>query len=150
MSTLKNLTKKQAPRITRELKLGKFHPDFEGDVMQVWVNLPISMKDKYAAIQVKVREMGRAFSPYGEVLKQTNDPEEIERINAEIEKLNEEMRAVNDEVFAWYAAVWGDTAEQVREFSEYCHDNGLEKLWEFVKGETWTLIVMYLEGFEKN
>ena len=150
MSTLKNLIGKKVPRITRELKLGKFDESFEGDVMQVWVNVPPAVKKEYAVIQKRVRELRRMMEPYLNALDSTSDEEEKAKINTQIEELNVEIRAVNDEVFAWYGKVWGQPAEDVREFSKHCLDNGLAPLWQFVKDETWTLITMYLEGFEKN
>lgn len=150
MSTLDRIRKIDVPRITRTLDLGRFHDAYKGMAFEVWVNPPKKLEDEYVVLQQKTREKEKAFRQYLKVLDRTDEVSEIEKINGDIELLNEEIYRLNDAVFSWYAEVWGEDPEKVREFSKSCQENGLSGLWKWVQTETWTLITMHLKGFEKN
>jgi len=137
-------------KITRPMNLGSYHQAYKAITFEVWVNLPRAVRETYADLQRKNRELENVFRMQIKALGSTSDEAEHERLNGEIEALNKDMITLNDEVYAWYAQVWGESPEKVREFAKTLLDQEMIGLWKWMQTETWALITMHLEGLEKN
>lgn len=149
MSQLGKIREIGYQKITRKMDLGEFNPIYKGIAFDVWVNIQRADREEYAKLQEQTREASRAFQQYIKAASRVDDAEK-KNIDAEIEKLNAEMRAINDRVYAWYAKVWGEEAEKVREFAKEMVESEMGSVWKWMTERTWALITMHLEGLEKN
>jgi len=124
-----DLNKILAEKIVEPLDLGEYHAQFAGQVMQVWVNPPIAVRQRYAAIRRQIEGIweeikeelkakkklaaersqerealsGRLLKEQAEWLSQiwSQGPEDTRMTAEEVERLRSESQETNPRLFSW-------------------------------------------------
>ena len=134
--------------LVRPIRLSEYAPEYEDQVIWVWVNLPRSLRVAHAEIVgdfEAVVEERKALAGSGEVTD--------EAVDEHAEKLDDLGRRL----YGWFADVWSKhedsethwTADDVDEMVEACLDAD-PRLWSWIQDEHWRLVNEHREGVKKK
>ena len=99
------------PRITREIDLGDYQPEFAGQVLIVWVNPPLGKLSEYDVL---------ADTVHSTIAKLSEAEEE------QVKALSETLVKTNQEVYSW----WSDLLSQDKEPDTHFSADDMKELAE--------------------
>jgi hypothetical protein len=127
------------PKVTRELRLSGYAPEYDVAVVDVWVTPPRKTMHELYEIQRGVAEL-------------------VANTDGLTDKLvGEQYTALSGRTFAWLAEIWSQgadparhfTVEQVGQLSDHLADTD-PKCWAWLVQSTISLIESHREGNRKN
>lgn len=126
------IVKRTKPLYLRELD------EAYGDIhLDVWVNAPRGIMAQYDDIYAEMQAIEKERA---KLLKEMDE--------AKAKALAQRVDVLNAQTFAFYAELWGQDTEEVRQFYEQTLDD--PAIWGFVTSKTWELIAEYREYRKKG
>lgn len=127
------------PKVTRELHLSDYAPEYGEAVIDIWVTPPRKMLYEFYDIRQSVGLL-------------VTDSESLSD-----EQRGEQYNVLNERTFAWLSEIWSQgadvsrhfTVEQAKQLCEHLSDTD-PKCWIWIVQETVGLIESYREGTRKN
>lgn len=141
----------EIPKVVRPLDLSEYAPEYDGAVIQVWVNPPRAKREEFQQTRMELLRISDEIQELAKDAQDHNAPEYLAKIKA----AGERITALNQGVYAWHAEMWsqgdgdGWTAEQVAEFADHALDND-PQLWQFALVRTAEMIWEYRSGRQKK
>ena len=113
------------PRITREIDLGDYQPEFAGQVLIVWVNPPLGKLSEYDVL---------ADTVHSTIAKLSEAEEE------QVKALSETLVKTNQEVYSWWSDLLSQdedidthfSADEVKQLAEASLESD-PALWTFIQ-----------------
>lgn len=139
------------PKVIRPLDLAEYAPEYDGAVIQVWVNPPRSMREQFQEIRLGLMRTADEIQQLAAEAEDRNAPEYLEKIKA----AGERMSAANRALYEWHSEIWSQstaddwTPEQVEELSDHALEND-PQLWQYVLTRTAEMIQEYRGGRQKK
>ena len=133
------------PKIIRPLEMSAYAEEMEGLALQVWVNPPRKVKDKYSDLQVEIVGLKIELD---KMLAQKKAPAQ-NRVDA----LDKKITANNTAVFEWYANILSqasdpDTHVDAEELKTMADED--PAIYTFITTGAWELITVHVENIRKN
>jgi len=130
------------PKITREIDLGDYQPEFAGQVLMVWVNPPLSKLAKYDVLADTVHS---TIDKLGEAKE------------AQVKALADKLEKANQNVYSWWADILSQDEEPDTYFSaddvQALAEASLESdpgLWAFIQTACMKSIAEYRSTRKKG
>jgi hypothetical protein len=148
----------KAARIVRPLDFSEYAEEYEGQSMQIWVNLNQEMLNKRADLALEITDLAEQFEKLTiQGAKFHDNPEmkaRLDEVKDKTEKCIKAMEAANNRTYGFYAEVWSQgedkfTAEQVRAFAEEVAKAD-EAFWIWLTRRTNQMIDEHRENVLKN
>lgn len=149
-------------KIVRPIHLADYAPEYEGQVIYVWVNPPRQLRLDYWGVS---QEFSRADEERTALLAETAKAIEEETLTpdqqaAAAEQLEGFGRSLNDlamQLFGIMAEMWSQnedaethwTAQDINELVEAC-TNQDARLWSWIQEQHWRLIEDHRTGVKKK
>ena len=145
-------------RVTRELDLGEYQPEYAGQSLTVWVNPPVRVRNEMYGLLNNWRKAIAAAMLVENPLRYHQEykiplPEDGDQIKKgtpeEIEAAQEAAREARAKYWAWFAQVWeGDSEEDVLALAEKLSEQE-PGLWDYLRTKTIKMIGEYADARKK-
>ena len=119
------------PKITRELKLAEYAPEYGEASIKVWVNPPMSLRQAYAENQAAATGYSGQFAVLMQRIaamaeqKNPEDRAQIEEFETEVAGINGGIQECNQEAVRLLSQLWSQSPNADEHWSE-------EEIWELI------------------